>query len=105
EARHCRLPRLDVCGRAGRLGFVLGDRELHAPLLTRGVADRRTDQSEEMALDPVAREGVRDGEHELVVAQLDPLDVVEPRAVRGLVEGASEPTRNLAPQAFSSQLD
>jgi hypothetical protein len=58
-----------------------------------------------MTLDPVAREVVRDGEYELVVVQLKTLHVVKPRAIRSLVEGASEPTRNFAPQAFRSQLD
>ena len=45
-----------------------------------------------MTLDPVAREVVRDGEDELVVGQLEAPHVVEPRAVRRLVEGAPEPT-------------
>jgi hypothetical protein len=58
-----------------------------------------------MALDPVAREVVRNGEHELVVVEIESLHVVEPGAVRRLVEGASEPTRNLAPKPFRSQLN
>src|SRR5205823_8560345 len=69
------------------------------------VAHGGADQPEEMALDPVACEVIRDREYELVVGQVEATHVVEPRAVGRLVESAPEPTRNLAPQAFRSQLD
>ena len=82
----------------------LGDGELDPPLVAGRVADGSADQADEMAFDPVAREVVRNGEHELVVVQLESLHVVEPRAVRRLVEGASEPTRTSLhrPSAVSS---
>ena len=92
-------------GRGGRLAGDLPHGQLDLPLVAGRVAHRGADQADEMALDPVAREVVRNGEHELVVVELESLHVVEPRAVRRLVEGASEPTRNLAPKPFRSQLD
>ena len=47
------------------------------------------DQPEEVALDPLAREVVRHGEHERVVGELDAADLAEPGAVRRLVERPS----------------
>ena len=92
-------------GRRGRLSRDLLDVELDLALMAGRIAHRSANQTDEMALDPVAREVVRNGEHELVVIELEALHVVEPRAVRRLVEGASEPTRNLAPKTFCSQLN
>src|SRR5207245_10573535 len=69
------------------------------------VADGRADQTEEVPLDPLAREVVRDAEHEGVVRELRSLRLREPRAVRGLVEGPLEPTGYLVPQALRSQLN
>src|SRR5581483_3628898 len=83
----------------------LRDRQLDAPLLAGRVPHRRSDQLEEMTLDPLTGEVVRDAEDERVVGQLDSLHLAEPGPVRGFVEGPLEPTGNLGPQALSSQLD
>ena len=91
-------------GRVGRTADV-GDGQLYAALLAGCVADRGADQLEEMALDPLAREVVRDGEDERVVRHFEPLDLAEPRAVGGFVEGALQPTGDLGPEALRSQLN
>src|SRR5207253_4222310 len=69
------------------------------------VANRRTDQAEKMALDPVAREIVGDGEDEAIVGELEPARLPEPGPVRGVVERPPEPTGDFSPQALRSQLD
>ena len=69
------------------------------------VPDGRADQLEEVALDPVAREIVRDGEDESALVEGDARRVGEPGVVRRVVEGAPEPTGNVTPQALRSQLD
>jgi hypothetical protein len=58
-----------------------------------------------VTVDPVAREVVRDGEHELVVVDRERLDLAEPRPVRRVVERPSKPTRDVVPDPFRSQLD
>ena len=79
--------------------------KLDRPFLARHVANRGSDQAEEMALDPVAGEVVRDGEDEAVAFEREALRFAEPGAVGRVVEGASEPTGDFAPQALRSQLD
>ena len=69
------------------------------------VADRRVDQAEEVPLDPVAGEIVRDADDERVVRGIEAGGFAEPGAVRRVVEGPSEPTGDFAPQALRSQLD
>ena len=83
----------------------VGDAQLDRPLAARDVADRRADQAEEVALDPVAREIVGNAEHEPVVIEVDALRLPEPRSVGRVVQCTSEPTSYLAPQALRSQLD
>src|SRR4029078_9267102 len=61
--------------------------------------------AEEVAFDPVAGEVVRDAEHEAAVVERDPAGLAEPRSVRRLAEGASEPTGDFMPQTLSGQLD
>src|SRR5207248_11496889 len=57
------------------------------------------------AVDPVARELVRNSEDELAVAQLHRFHLPEPGREGVLVERLPEPTRNLVPDPFRSQLD
>ena len=71
--------------RAGALDVVV-DPDLDAALLAGRVAHRGADQIDEVTLDPLAREVVRDREDEGIVVQLTPFCVAEPRAVRGVVE-------------------
>src|ERR1051326_959288 len=58
-----------------------------------------------MTLDPLAREVVRDGEDELVVGDRARSNLGKPGGESVLVECLSEPTRNLVPDPFRSQLD
>src|SRR5436305_2643443 len=58
-----------------------------------------------MAVDPVARELVRNGEDELAVAQPHRFHLPKPGREGVLVERLPEPTRNLVPDPFRSQLD
>src|SRR5919204_397434 len=58
-----------------------------------------------MALDPLAREVIWNGENEAVLADLDGADLSEPGRESVLVERLPEPTRNLVPDPFRSQLD
>jgi hypothetical protein len=100
------LPRLRLGGGAGDIHrHALEHGEPDAPLLARHVADRRADQAEEMPLDPLAREVVRNTEDEGVIRELGALGLGEPGAVRGLVEGPFEPTGNLVPKTLSGQLN
>ena len=57
-------PRRRGCGASRRASSIRRSR-------AGDVADRRADQLEEVALDPVAREVVRDGEDEAVLVELD----------------------------------
>ena len=68
-----------------------------------GVAGGGTDEVEEVALDPLAGEVVRNGEHEGIPLLGRP-DVAEPRAVRRVVQSAPEPTGDLIPQRPGGQL-
>ena len=54
--------------------------------------------SSEVALDPLAREVVRDGEHERVVVDRDGADLAEPVAEGLLVERAPQPRRRRRPR-------
>ena len=72
-----------------RRGFrrnTLADRQADVAFLSRDVTDRCADQAEEVALDPLAREVVRNREHERVVGEVLAFGLRKPRAVRGLVE-------------------
>ena len=62
------------------------------------VADGGADQLEEMPLDPLAREVVRNGEDEASSVSSDALDLAEPRPVGGVVERALEPPGDLGPE-------
>ena len=88
----CSQYAIDALRRYGLLrGSVLaGWRLLRCHPWARGGAD----QPQEVALDPLAREVVRDGDGERVVGELDTLGFGEPRAVRGVVERPLEPTGN-----------
>ena len=77
----------------------LGDLELDPALVAGRVARRRPDQAEEVALDPLAREVVRNAEDERVVVQLETRRRRRTTSVSGLVERPPEPTGNLAPEA------
>ncbi len=112
-----RVLRVDVCelalgalrrlGRGGaRTGRQrVGNGQADPPLDARRVADGGLDQADEMALDPLAREVVRDGDRERVVRQVEALGLSEPRAVRGLIECPLEPTGDFVPQGLRSQLN
>src|SRR5689334_5400566 len=100
------LARFRLRRRARRVhGHAFEDRERNTPLLARDVADGRADQAEEVPLDPLAGEVVRDAEDEGVVGELCALRLGEPGSVRGLVEGPFEPTGNLAPKTLRGQLN
>ena len=69
------------------------------------IARRRLDEAEEVPLDPLAREVVRDDEREAVAGQLAGGDVAEPGRVRRLVEGVTEPAGDVVPEALGGRLD
>jgi hypothetical protein len=75
--------------RARRLDFAL-DEEPDLTRLADLVAHGCADEIEEMPLDPVPREVVRDGEHEGLVRQLSARDVAEPCTESRLVERSFE---------------
>ena len=80
------------------VGLDADDAQLDAPLAPGRVADRGADQAEEVALDPLAGEVVRDADDERVVVASRPARLAEPGAVRRLVEGPAEPRRDVAPR-------
>ena len=84
---------------------AFADAQADMSLLARDVAQRGADQPEEVALDPLPREVVGNAEDERIVRELRALGFREPRLVRRLVERSLQPTRNLAPEVFRSQLD
>ena len=84
---------------------ALGDRELNAALVPGHVADAGADQAEEVPLDPLAGEVVRNRDREGVIAQLDAGSLGEPGVKGGLVECSSEPAGDFVPQALGRQLD
>src|SRR5262249_47981757 len=88
-------------GRAGRLFRNL---EANRPLAV-DLGNRGADQAEEMTLDPLACEIVRDGEDELLVRDRGGSNLRKPGGEGVLVERLSEPTRNLVPDPIRSQLD
>ncbi len=90
-------------GRRGLVGLPQGEDD--PPLLAGDVAHGRADQPEEVALDPLAREVVRDADDERVVVEPAPHRVREPGAVGGAVERPLEPAGYLAPQGLCRQLD
>ena len=96
-----------VASRCGCSSPVLHQRvvddEPHRAIAPGGVAGRGADEVEEMPLDPLAREVVRNGEHE-GVPLLRRLHVTEPRPVRRVVQSAPEPTGDLIPQRPGGQL-
>ncbi len=97
--------RLGVGAGATRRSAARSDRRARPALRAGRVAHGRADQVEEVALDPLAREVVRDAEHERVVGRArDRVDLAEPGAVRRLVERPLEPTGDLVPEALRSQL-
>ncbi len=72
-------------------------------IATGGVSHRRADEVEEVALDPLAGEVVRHGEHERVTF-FGGAHLAEPCAVRRVVESPPEPTGDLIPQRPGGQL-
>ena len=84
---------------------TLGDPELERALVADDVAHCRADQAEEVALDPVARELARDGEHERLAVELEAADLTEPLAVRPVAERLLEPPGDLLPKVLCRQLD
>src|SRR3954451_5835147 len=58
-----------------------------------------------MTLDPLAGEIVRNGEDEVALRDRGGVDLGEPGGEGVLVERLPEPTRNLVPDPFCSQLD
>ena len=75
------------------------------PVDARRIACRRTEQVEEVALDPFAREVVRDGDHERVAVDLRPRDLAEPGLEGRVIQGLSQPSRDVVPDPFRRQLD
>ncbi len=69
------------------------------------VLHRRADQAEEVPLDPLAREVVRNREGEGVVGELRAFRVGEPGAEGRFVESPPEPLRDFVPHPVRSQLD
>ena len=67
-------------------------------------ATRRADQVEEVPLDPLAREVVRDGEDEGVVVEIGAVDLAEPGRVGRLVQRFAQPGRNVVPEGVRRQL-
>ena len=96
-----RRARIGVAGRSGH-GFEHGQPDRP---LARDLTDRGADQVEEVTVDPVAREVVRDAEDELALGETRRPYLVEPGRVRLVVEGLPEPTRDVVPDSFRSQLD
>src|SRR5256885_8815819 len=78
--------------------FFFSSRRRHTRLQGDWSSDVCSSDLQEMALDPLAGEVVRDPEDEGVVAEVLPLGLSEPRPVRRLVERPLEPTGNLVPQ-------
>jgi len=102
--------------RAHRCGDRLGGRRRgrHALLVdvepdaqagAAAVADGRADQVEEVALDPLAREFVRDGDDEGVAVELEARDLGEPGGVGLVVECSPQSSRDVVPEALRRQLD
>ena len=79
--------------------------EPHLPFPAGGVPDGRADQVEEVALDPLAREVVRDREHEPLAVQFFAVDFAEPGRVSGVVERFTEPGGDVVPEVLRRQLD
>src|SRR4051794_10140884 len=97
---------LEQLFRQGREGGAdLADAQLDRLVRAGDVADRGADEAAEMPFDPVAREVVRDADHEALVRELEARDLAEPGAVGGVVEGAPEAAGDLTPQALGRQLD
>jgi hypothetical protein len=69
-----------------------------------GVADRGADQLEEVTLDPLAREVVRNSEHEGVVVDGESADLAEPVPECGVVERPTETVGHVSPQALGRQV-
>ena len=76
-----------------------------ARLLTEPFADRRAAQSQDVALDPPAREVVRDRDDERVGADRLGGRRCEPRGVRRLVQCVPEPPGDVVPDAVGGLLD
>ncbi len=83
----------------------LGDAKRHANAVSGDIADARPDQVEEVALDPVPDELVRNRELERIGVELHLTDAAEPRLVRRLVKCLTQPSRDVAPEALRRQLD
>ena len=87
----------------GRLDVLLDD-EPDAALRAGSVANRGSDQVEEMALDPLAREVVGHGEDELLVVSSRLVDVAEPGAEGRVVQRLLKPARDFGPETLCCQL-
>ena len=84
---------------------VARDPELDRPLHAHDVADGGTDQAEEVPLDPVARELVRNREDEGVALELEAVDVTEPFGIGPVAERFLESPRDLLPEVLCRQLE
>ena len=84
---------------------LLEHAQLHAQVGAAGVLDGGADQVEEVPLDPLAREVVRDGDRERVGVELGAADLSEPGRVGRVVEGFPKPGGHVAPEVFRRQLD
>src|SRR3990170_5565720 len=88
-----------------RLGAgSLAHGQSHGSLLPDDVPDGRMEKSEEVALDPAAREVVRDLEDELVIGEPGRVDLAEPGLESLFAKGAAKPPGHLGPDAFRAQL-
>ena len=82
------------------------DGQLQPPLRPGRVLDRRADQLDEVALDPLAREVVRDARARTCRRRpTTAVDLAEPVAERLLVECAAQARCDVVPEALSRQLD
>jgi hypothetical protein len=102
--RRCRL--WPIGGLRGRLLTLalLANLQSDRPLVTRELANRGLDEPEEVSLDPLAREVVRDGQDDRLVGHLTTAHLVEPGAVGGVVERLLQPVGDLVPEVIGGQL-
>ena len=81
------------------------DDDAHRPLVAERVADDRLEQAEEVPLDPLPGEVVRDEQDERLVVERTGLRVGEPRVVGRVVERVPQTGRDLGPKASALSSD
>ncbi len=89
---------------AGRRNERLLDAQADPELLAARVTNRGPDQIEEVPLDPLAREVVRDGHGEDAVLETRAVHLAEPGGVGRVVQRFAEPGGNVVPEGVRRQL-